>query len=63
MAIPHRFPLNFLGGVIKLFSFVGDTVFDLFLGSGSLLIACAQNNRKRIGVEIDEGYCELAKKD
>ena len=46
---------------IKLFTFVGDTVLDPFLGSGSTLIACALLNRKGIGVEIDRNYCEIAK--
>ena len=61
---PAPFPVELPKRCIKLFSFVGDTVLDPFLGSGSTLIACAQNNRKGIGVEIiDERYCELAKKD
>jgi site-specific DNA-methyltransferase (adenine-specific) len=46
---------------IKLFSFVGDTVLDPFLGSGSTSIACVLTNRKGIGVEIDKNYCEVAK--
>ncbi len=58
---PAPFPVELPKRCIKLFSFVGDTVLDPFLGSGSTLIACALSNRKGIGVEIDENYCKLAK--
>ncbi|MBM4463658.1 MAG: helix-turn-helix domain-containing protein [Chloroflexi bacterium] len=59
---PAPFPIELPRRCIKLFSFVGDTVLDPFLGSGSTLIACLQANRKGIGVEIDDKYCDLAKK-
>jgi site-specific DNA-methyltransferase (adenine-specific) len=59
---PAPFPVELPRRCIKLFSFVGDTVFDPFLGSGSTLIACVLTNRKGIGVEIDQGYCEIAKR-
>ncbi len=59
---PAPFPVELPRRCIKLFSFVGDTVLDPFLGSGSTLIACGLLNRKGIGVEIDENYCKLAKK-
>lgn len=58
---PTPFPVELPRRCIKLFSFVGDTVLDPFLGSGTTLIACVENNRKGIGVEIDKNYCELAK--
>ena len=58
---PAPFPPELPKRCIKLFSFVGDTVLDPFLGSGTTLIACALLNRRGIGVEIDKKYCKLAK--
>jgi len=59
---PAPFPVELPMRCIKLFSFVGDTVLDPFLGSGSTLIACMQTNRNGIGIDIDKTYCEIAKK-
>lgn len=35
------------------------TILDLFLGSGSTLIACEKTNRKCVGLEIDPQYCQV----
>ena len=35
------------------------TVIDLFLGSGSTLIACEKTNRTCYGMEIDPHYCSV----
>lgn len=59
---PTPFPIELPRRCIKLFTFVGDTVLDPFLGSGSTLIACALSNRKGIGIDVDKSYCELAMK-
>ena len=37
----------------------GDKILDLFLGSGSTLIACEKTNRKCYGMEIDPHYCDV----
>ena len=37
----------------------GDNVVDLFLGSGSTLIACEKTNRKCYGMELDPHYCDV----
>ncbi len=36
-----------------------DLVADLFLGSGSTLIACEKTGRRCFGMEIDEHYCDV----
>ena len=58
---PAPFPVELPRRCIKMFSYVGDTVLDPFLGSGTTLVACALNNRAGVGVDINPEYCELAK--
>lgn len=59
---PAPFPRELPRRGIKLFSFVNDIIFDPFAGSGTTLIEAANNNRIGIGLEIDNKYCQLAKK-
>ena len=58
---PAPFPKELPYRCIKLFSYVDDTVFDPFAGSGTTLIVAKNTKRYAIGVEIDEQYCNLAK--
>lgn len=57
---PAPFPVELPRRCIKLFSFVGDTVLDPFMGSGSTVIAAKQNFRNGIGIDIELDYCQLA---
>ena len=38
---------------------IGDVVFDLFLGSGSTMVASHQLKRKCYGMELDPKYCQV----
>ena len=38
------------------------TILDPFMGSGTTGVACMQTGRKFIGIEIDPGYFEIARK-
>ena len=57
---PAPFPLELATRLIRMFSFVGDTVLDPFLGSGTTALAAWRTGRNSMGVEIDEAYLESA---
>jgi site-specific DNA-methyltransferase (adenine-specific) len=57
-AFPEELPKR----LIKMFSFVGDTILDPFLGSGTTSIAAMKLNRNSIGYEINEDYIKIIKK-
>lgn len=59
---PAPFPLEFAERLIRMFSFVGDTVLDPFMGTGTTNLACACWGRNSIGIELDADYFELARK-
>jgi len=44
-----------------MFSFVGDTVLDPFMGTATTNLAAAQWGRNSIGIELDRHYFNLSK--
>ena len=46
---------------IKLFTEVGDTVLDPFMGSGTTLRVARRLMRNAIGIDIVPEYCEMAR--
>jgi DNA modification methylase len=59
---PAPYPLELAERLIRMFSFVGDTVLDPFMGTGTTNVACARWGRNSIGIEVDPDYYELARK-
>ncbi|MBN1310283.1 MAG: site-specific DNA-methyltransferase [Anaerolineae bacterium] len=57
---PAPYPEELAERLIRMFSFVGDTVLDPFMGTGTTSVAAAKWGRNSIGVEIDLHYFELA---
>ena len=56
---PTMKPIELIGYLIKNSSQQKDIVGDLFLGSGSTLIACEMNWRMCRGVEFDPQYMDV----
>jgi len=56
---PTQKPLELIEPLIDFSSGSGQLTLDLFLGSGSTLIACEKTNRKCYGMELDEKYCDV----
>ena len=58
---PAPFPVELADRLIRMFSFVGDTVFDPFTGTASTQVAARQCARSSIGVEVEPTYHAMAK--
>jgi site-specific DNA-methyltransferase (adenine-specific) len=55
-------PLNIISTFVTNSTVEGQTVLDPFMGSGTTCIACVNTGRKFIGIELDKGYYDIAKK-
>lgn len=51
--------MDLMVDIIKCYTKKAELVADVFLGSGSTLIACEQTNRKCYGMELDPKYCDV----
>ncbi len=58
---PTQKPVALMEYLIKTYTNEGDTVLDFTMGSGTTGVACKNLNRKFIGIEMDEGYFQIAK--
>lgn len=59
---PTQKPIKLLEYLIKTYTKEGDTVLDFTMGVGSTGVACANLNRKFIGIELDNDYFKIAEK-
>jgi len=58
---PATFPEQLAIDHILSWSNEGDIVLDPFIGSGTTAVACEKLNRRWVGIEINESYCEIVK--
>lgn len=59
---PAPYPEELAERLVRMFSFVGDTVLDPFLGTGTTTVAAAKWGRNSIGIEVSEKYAEMARR-
>ncbi|HLG20909.1 MAG TPA: site-specific DNA-methyltransferase [Bdellovibrionota bacterium] len=57
---PAPYPFELAERLVRMFSFVGDTILDPFMGTGTTNIAAARWGRNSIGFEIDPHYLKYA---
>lgn len=56
---PAQFPLDLIDRIVLGFSNENEIILDPFMGSGTTAVSALKNNRKVVGFEIREDYCEL----
>jgi site-specific DNA-methyltransferase (adenine-specific) len=59
---PTQKPLKLVREWLRLFTDPGDVVLDPFMGSGTTGVACLQTGRRFVGVELDKGHYETARR-
>ena len=57
---PTEKPWRLLADLLVDFTNYGETILDPFMGSGTTGVACVREGRSFIGIEIDEGYFNIA---
>ena len=57
---PAPYPVELAERLIRMFSFVGDTVLDPFTGTASTQVAAARCGRNSMGIEVDPVYMKAA---
>lgn len=55
---PTQKPVALMEYLIKTYTNEGDTILDMFAGSGTTLVAAKNTGRKAVGIEINPSYCD-----
>jgi DNA modification methylase len=59
---PAPYPELLAERLVRMFSFVGDTVLDPFMGTATTNSAAAKWGRNSVGIEIDAAYYQMARR-
>ena len=59
---PTQKPVKLFRQILDSYSNPGDIILDPFLGSGTTAVACVETGRHFIGIELEEKYCEIARR-
>jgi len=59
---PAIFPLEIPLRMIRMFSYMGDTILDPYMGTGATMLAAHLSGRKSVGYEIDENVATLVQR-
>ena len=53
-------PIALMREIVALFTNPGDWIIDPFMGSGTTLRAAKDLERRAVGIEINERFCDVA---
>lgn len=59
---PTQKPVALMKALIELTTLPGQLVLDPYCGSGTTLVAAASLGRRYMGIDVDEGYCRVARR-
>jgi len=59
---PTQKPVELMEYLIKTYTNDGEVVLDNCMGSGTTAVACVETGRHYIGIELEEKYCEIARR-
>jgi DNA modification methylase len=57
---PAPYPADLAERLIRMFSFVGDTILDPFAGTGSTAVAASRCGRNSVSIELEPEYVDIA---
>ena len=57
---PAPYPQGLAERLIRMFSFVGDTILDPFMGTGTTCVVAGKLGRNSIGIEVEPSYMDIA---
>jgi len=57
---PTQKPLALILRLVREYTNINDIILDPFIGSGTILVAAKELNRRAVGIELEKKYCDIA---